>query len=81
MTGALRGMGASLAPMLISVLGVCGLRLAWIYTAFRMPMFHSLPGLFLSYPISWFITFCVNLAAFLLIFKKRRTALALQPDV
>ena len=80
-TGALRGIGASLVPMLISVLGVCGLRLAWIYTAFRMPMFHSLPGLFLSYPISWFITFCVNLAAFLLIFKKRRTSLALQPDV
>lgn len=74
-TGALRGMGASLVPMLISVLGVCGIRLGWIFTIFRLPQFHSLPGLFLSYPISWAITFAVNLTAFLIIYNKRKRQL------
>lgn len=74
-TGALRGMGASLVPMLISVLGVCGIRLGWIFTFFQLPQFHSLPGLFMSYPISWGITFAVNLTAFLIIYNKRRRQL------
>ena len=70
-TGALRGMGASMIPMVISVLGVCGVRILWIYTIFRIPAFHTPVSLYLSYPISWIITFACQLAAFLYIYKKQ----------
>ena len=55
-TGALRGLGSSIAPMVISVLGVCGVRIAWIYTIFQIPQYHTPQYLYLSYTISWLIT-------------------------
>ena len=63
-TGALRGMGASIAPMVISVLGVCGLRVAWIYTVFQIPQFHTPQCLYLSYIVSWSATFLIQIIAF-----------------
>ena len=69
-TGALRGLGSSLAPMVISVLGICGIRLLWIYTIFQIERFHTPQCLFLSYAISWIITFGLQLAAFLVLFKR-----------
>ncbi len=53
-TGLLRGMGYSTAPMLITVGGVCGLRLVWIYTYFASH--HTLSVLYFSYPLSWIVT-------------------------
>lgn len=70
-TGALRGLGASLTPMLISVLGVCGIRILWIYTIFQLPQFHTPECLYLSYLISWVITFLCQTFAFISIYKKR----------
>ena len=70
-TGCLRGLGASLAPMIISVLGVCGIRLGWIFTIFRDPRFHSLESLFISYPISWSITFVIETLVFMIIYRRR----------
>ena len=70
-TGALRGIGASVTPMLISVLGVCGIRILWIYTIFHIPAFHTPECLYLSYPISWLTTFAFQLTAFFIIYKKR----------
>ena len=61
-TGALRGMGASLSPMVISVLGICGFRILWINTVFRA--LHTPECLYLSYLISWGMTFVVQLLAF-----------------
>ena len=69
-TGCLRGLGSSLTPMVISVLGVCGIRLGWIFTIFRDPRFHSLESLFISYPFSWTVTFLFQMAAFFLVYKK-----------
>ena len=69
-TGALRGMGVSVAPMLISVLGVCGMRIGWIYTVFRLPQFHTPQCLYLSYPISWTATFLCQMIAFFIIYHK-----------
>ncbi|MBQ8893822.1 MAG: MATE family efflux transporter [Clostridia bacterium] len=54
-TGAVRGMGISLSPMIVTVLGVCGLRILWLFTLFAKH--HSLEWLFVSYPISWAVTF------------------------
>jgi Na+-driven multidrug efflux pump len=70
-TGALRGMGASMVPMLISVLGVCGVRLGWIFTVFQMPQFHSPKWLYISYPVSWTFTFLAQFIAFILVYRKR----------
>lgn len=69
-TGALRGMGSSFIPMLISVLGVCGIRIGWIYTIFQIPQFHTPQCLYLSYPFSWAVTFLCQIAAFFHVYRK-----------
>ena len=69
-TGALRGYGASLAPMIICVLGVCGLRVGWICTIFQVPGYHTPECLYLSYPVSWVITFAIQLAFYLKLIRK-----------
>lgn len=63
-TGVMRGMGSSLAPMLITVLGVCGMRIIWIYTIFQIPQYHTLESIYISYPISWLLTFAAQLIAY-----------------
>ena len=69
-TGSLRGLGSSLAPMLMSVLGVCGFRLVWIFTIFQDPRFHSMESLLISYPISWTLTFLVETVAFVILYRR-----------
>ncbi len=71
-TGTLRGMGCSLPPMLITVVGVCGLRIAYIFTLFRLPMFHSLQSLFASYPISWILTFFAEVICYAVVRKRMK---------
>ncbi|MFR0870283.1 MAG: hypothetical protein ACLSG5_02310 [Oscillospiraceae bacterium] len=41
MVGSLRGMGYSVTPMIVSLLGACGLRLVWPGTVFQMEHFHT----------------------------------------
>lgn len=69
-TGALRGIGASFISMVITVLGICGIRILWIATIFQIPRFHSQTLLYVSYPLSWVITFIVQMIAFTIIFRK-----------
>lgn len=69
-TGTLRGMGKSVAPMFMTVVGVCGVRVLFIFTLFRLALFHSLPVLFLTYPISWTLTFLAELAYYNVVRKK-----------
>ncbi|MDD6736487.1 MAG: MATE family efflux transporter [Clostridiales bacterium] len=52
--GTIQGMGESFVPMIISLIGVCVLRLVWIYTV--LPFHKTIAMLFLSYPISWIIS-------------------------
>lgn len=68
--GSLRGMGYSVVPMIVSLIGACGLRLVWIFTGFQMESFHSLTGLYITYPVSWFITFAAHSVCFIVIRKK-----------
>ncbi len=42
MVGMLRGLGYSIMPMIVSLLGACGLRILWISTVFQIPEYHSL---------------------------------------
>ena len=70
MTGTLRGMGRSAMPMAVTILGVCVFRVAWVATVFKIPQYHSLKSLYISYPISWVITFAVELVAYIIIMNK-----------
>ena len=76
-TGALRGLGESFIPMAISVLGVCAMRVGWIYTIFRM--FPTPECLYISSPLSWVITFACQLVALLYAYRKhaRQTPMTL----
>ncbi len=70
MVGSLRGMDFSFVPMIVSFIGACGLRIIFIMTLFRLPAFHSLQNLYMSYPVSWTITFTAHIITFLLIRKR-----------
>lgn len=68
MTGVMRGLGYSVMPMLVSLTGACAFRVVWIYTIFQMS--HTLKTLYVSYPISWALTFSVHFICFLFAYHK-----------
>ena len=70
-TGAMRGIGSSVIPMIITVVGVCVMRIVWIYTVFAMPQYHSFSGLFISYPISWLLTFTALFISFITVMRHK----------
>lgn len=69
MVGVLRGMGSSVAPMVVSVMGACVFRLLWI--AFIYPFNPTLNMLYLSYPISWLITLAVHMVCYFHLKRKK----------
>ena len=71
-TGLIRGLGSSVLPMLITVAGVVGIRLGWIYIVFRIPQYHTLKSLYLSYAISWTTTFLTELVVFIILMRRLR---------
>ena len=62
MVGALRGIGYSIMPMIVSIVGVCVLRLIWLATVFQWH--RSLFILYLSYPVTWILTSLVYIVFF-----------------
>lgn len=64
MVGSLRGLGYSIMPMLVSLMGVCVFRLVWIATIFQQPAFHSIQTVYWSYPITWIVTFLTHLICY-----------------
>ena len=70
-TGAMRGIGSSVIPMIITVVGVCVMRIVWIYTVFEIPQYHTFSGLFVSYPISWLLTFAALFVSFTLVMRRK----------
>lgn len=75
MVGCLRGLGSSTLPMIVSIIGVCGFRIAWIYLIFypntNFDNINDLNLLYVSYPVSWIITFCVHFIVYLFISRKK----------
>ncbi len=67
----LRGMGDSLQPMLLSIFGICGLRVLWIRTVF--PVVKMLECLYIAYPISWAGTLLVELFLFCRAYQRLQT--------
>lgn len=74
--GALRGMGRSAVPMLLSVIGTVGTRVLWIYVFF--PQHRSLRFLFISYPGSWIATIIMQAVCFYFVRKSCRRQLEKQ---
>ena len=63
LSGGMRGMGNSLAPMLIICFGVCIFRVVWLFTA--VPLNNNIITIVLSYPISWILTSIVMIIYYL----------------
>ena len=70
MVGSLRGLGYSVMPMIVSLIGACGLRLLWIFTFFRMEQFHTVTSLYLTYTWSWIITFSAHVICWIIVRRK-----------
>ena len=66
--GALRGMGYSAVPMLLSVIGTVGTRVVWIFWIF--PKHRELDVLFISYPASWLVTIILQVICYYFVRKK-----------
>lgn len=66
----IRGIGHSILPMVVTLIGACGLRIVWIFTVFQIPAFHNLKMLLVSYPISWLCTWIALLICFVILYKK-----------
>ena len=71
MVGSLRGLGYSIVPMVVSLIGACGLRIVWIFTIFQMD--RTPENLYISYPISWIVTGAVHILYFLYVRRKAFT--------
>ena len=69
MVGQLRGVGYSIMPTIVSLTGACLLRIIWILTVFAQN--HDLTVLYMSYPVSWFVTFVIHFLCYMLIARKR----------
>jgi len=66
----IRGIGYSLLPTIVTLIGVCGFRITWIYTAFRTEAMHNIIGVSASYPISWLVTVIIHLIVFIVLYNK-----------
>ena len=72
--GALRGMGRSGVPMILSIIGTVGLRIVWIFGIF--PAHRSLKVLFISYPASWIFTIVMQVICFWFVRRKVHSQLS-----
>lgn len=71
LVGAIRGMGYAIMPMTVSLVGACLLRLVWLATVFRIPKYHEVATIFVSYPISWAITIAAHVICFIIVYRKK----------
>lgn len=65
--GAMRGLGYSSVPMILSIVGTVGCRIIWIYWVF--PYHRTMRFLFVNYPVSWLVTFIMQVICYLVIKK------------
>ena len=70
LASSLRGLGYSVLPMVVSLVGVCVLRLVWIATIFQLNRTPFM--MYISYPISWALTALVHLACLLVVRRHLR---------
>lgn len=64
----IRGMGKSIEPMIVSLLGACGIRIFWVF--FILPLDRTLINLYWSYPVSWAVTFFAQFFMYFILKRK-----------
>lgn len=67
MVGSLRGMGYSVVPMIVSLLGACATRLVWLATVFQIDAFHTIETVYIIYPISWVFTALAHIITYVIV--------------
>lgn len=70
LVGSLRGLGYSIVPMIVSLIGACAFRIIFLATIFKLEEFHYIETVYLTYPVSWILTITAHVISFVLI--KRR---------
>ena len=81
MTGMIRGLGYSILPMIVSLLGACVLRIVWILTVCQLPAFHHVEFVYASYPVTWAITTTAHIICYVIITKKIKKSIELQQEM
>lgn len=76
MVGMMRGIGYSVLPMIVSLVGACGLRILWIATVFQMPEYHTIKSVYISYPITWAVTLLAHIVCWAIVFRKFKKKVA-----
>lgn len=72
LVGALRGLGRSIMPMIVSLMGACAFRLVWVFTIFEIDRFHKIETIYISYAISWILTAAVHAICLIIIRKTKK---------
>lgn len=70
MVGSLRGLGYTVFPMIVSLLGSCGLRILWLETVFTIDKFHQIETVYIIYPITWVVTALAHFITYLVVRRK-----------
>ena len=68
--GSIRGIGYSVLPMIVTLLGACAFRMVWIATIFRVPQYHTPEVIYWSYPVSWGLTFLAHLVCYFIVARR-----------
>ncbi len=72
MVGALRGLGYSVMPMIVSLMGACAFRIAYISVLFTQEQFHTIDTVYWAYPISWALTLSVHVICYIVVRRRFR---------
>ena len=81
LSGALRGLGYSMIPMIVSIGAICVLRAIWVFFVFPTEKFHSLIGIYTIYPISWSIGLISLTIALLILYEKVKSRMTSDENV
>jgi Na+-driven multidrug efflux pump len=76
MSGALRGMGYSVIPMLVSLSSICGVRTLWVFFIFPIEKMHTIRGLLLSYPVTWSLASVIFISLAIYAYRKIKKTLS-----
>jgi Na+-driven multidrug efflux pump len=77
LSGTMRGIGYSTLPMVITIIGVCGIRIFWVVVMFNFEPFNNIIGLFLCWPISWIVASIAMAIALIIVLKKQEKKMSI----
>lgn len=70
LANSIRGIGHSVLPVIVTLIGACLFRILWLATVFQIPQFHTPLCVFISYPISWLLTWIAHIVCYAIIIRK-----------